>query len=88
MLSNINGLYSTDPKDDEEIKLISDVTDIDENIEKMIGSSISDYGKGGMKTKILAAKTALSAGCHLAITHGLILQKHLSLQENNGLLEQ
>ena len=72
LLSNINGLYSSDPKNDEEIKLISDVTDIDENIEKMVGNSISDYGKGGMKTKIMAAKTALAAGCHLAITNGTI----------------
>jgi len=72
LLSNVNGLYSSDPEDGEEIKLITNVSDIDEKIEKMVGNSISDYGKGGMKTKILAAKTALSAGCHLAITNGTI----------------
>ena len=61
LLSNINGLYSSDPKNNEELKLIDSVESIDETIESMAGSSISETGKGGMKTKIMAAKTALSA---------------------------
>ena len=72
LLSNINGLYSSDPKNNEELKLIDSVESIDETIESMAGSSISETGKGGMKTKIMAAKTALSAGCHMAITNGTI----------------
>ena len=72
MLSNINGLYSSDPKNDNEIKLIDKVTEINTEIEEMIGTSISETGKGGMKTKIQAAKTALLSGCHLAITNGTI----------------
>ena len=72
MLSNINGLYSSDPKNDNEIKLIDKVTEINTEIEEMIGTSVSETGKGGMKTKIQAAKTALLSGCHLAITNGTI----------------
>ena len=72
LLSNINGLYSSDPKNNQELKLIDSVESIDETIERMAGSSISETGKGGMKTKIMAAKTALSAGCHMAITNGTV----------------
>tara|TARA_Y100000996_G_scaffold111205_1_gene82264 strand:+ start:698 stop:1807 length:1110 start_codon:yes stop_codon:yes gene_type:complete len=72
LLSNINGLYSSDPKNNDKIKLISEITEINEEIEKMVGDSISELGKGGMKTKISAAKTAMAAGCHMAITNGTI----------------
>ena len=72
LLSNINGLYSSDPKNNDKIKLISEITEINEDIEKMVGDSVSELGKGGMKTKILAAKTAMAAGCHMAITNGTI----------------
>ena len=47
----------------------------------MIGESISEYGKGGMKTKIQAAKTAMLSGCHLAITNGSIMKPIRSLFE-------
>jgi len=72
LLSNINGLYSSDPKNNQELKLIDNVGSIDDDIESMAGKSITETGKGGMKTKIMAAKTALSAGCHMAITNGTI----------------
>jgi glutamate 5-kinase len=72
LLSNINGLYSSDPKSNDKIKLISNVTEINKDIENMAGDSVSDLGKGGMKTKILAAKTAMASGCHMAITNGKI----------------
>ena len=72
LLSNINGLYSSDPKNNDKIKLISEITEINEDIEKMVGDSVSELGKGGMKTKISAAKTSMAAGCHMAITNGTI----------------
>ena len=72
LLSNINGLYSSDPKNNDKIKLISEITEINEEIENMVGDSVSELGKGGMKTKISAAKTAMAAGCHMAITNGTI----------------
>ncbi|MGY9025685.1 MAG: glutamate 5-kinase [Candidatus Pelagibacterales bacterium] len=72
LLSNINGLYSADPKNNEKLKLINHVTEINSTIEDMAGSSVSNTGKGGMKTKVMAAKTALSAGCHMAITNGTV----------------
>jgi glutamate 5-kinase len=72
LLSNINGLYSSDPRNNQELKLIDSVESIDDDIESMVGKSITETGKGGMKTKIMAAKTALSAGCHMAITNGTI----------------
>ena len=73
LLSNINGLYSSDPNNSEKIKLISNISEISQDIEDMAGESISEFGKGGMKTKIMAAKTAMAAGCHMAITNGTIL---------------
>ena len=79
LLSNINGLYSSDPNTGDDGKLIPTVTEISEDIEKMIGDSISEFGKGGMRTKIQAAKTAMLSGCHLAITNGSIQRPIKSL---------
>ena len=68
LLSNIDGLYTRDPKS-ENGKLITEIKEIDEDIISMAGKE-SDQGSGGMVTKIEAAKISMSAGCNMIISSG------------------
>jgi glutamate 5-kinase len=70
LLSDIDGLYSADPRVDPEAQFIATVPEITPAIEAMAGSSMSEFGTGGMQTKIAAAKIAVAAGCHLCIAKG------------------
>jgi len=70
LLSDVDGLYTADPRVDAEAKLIERVTHISPEIESMGGKSISGVGRGGMAAKIVAAKIAVSAGCHMVIAAG------------------
>jgi glutamate 5-kinase len=70
LLSDIDGLYTANPQENPDAELISRVLDITPAIEAMAGGSTSDFGTGGMQTKIAAAKIAVGAGCHLCIAKG------------------
>jgi glutamate 5-kinase len=67
LLSDVDGLYTADPTRDETAQFIPEVPRITPEIESMAGGSASDVGSGGMATKVLAAKIAVAAGCHLCI---------------------
>ncbi len=71
IFSDIDGLYTGNPKTDKDAKHIDVVEEITRDIEKMAtGGSSSDVGTGGMTTKIEAAKIAVRAGCDTIITNG------------------
>jgi glutamate 5-kinase len=70
LLSDVDGLYTADPSRDPKAKFIPEVARITPEIEAMAGSSASDVGSGGMATKVLAAKIAVPAGCHMCVTIG------------------
>ncbi|WND01448.1 glutamate 5-kinase [Temperatibacter marinus] len=73
LLSDIDGLYTANPKLDSQAHFIECVPEITEEIEKMAGPAVStnsSVGTGGMTTKIMAAKMATKAGCSLAIARG------------------
>jgi glutamate 5-kinase len=70
LLSDVEGLYTADPHFDPGAEFIERVARITPEIEAMAGRSASAVGSGGMTTKILAAKIAVSAGCHLCIAAG------------------
>lgn len=70
LLSDINGLYTADPRKDPEAKLIPVVTKIDDSILSLAGGSGSDLGTGGMATKLQAARICLGCGCDMIITNG------------------
>ena len=72
LLSDVNGLYSKDPKLDKKAKLIREIKNIDQNVEKLATNKSGEFGSGGMKTKIDAAKICQFSGCHMAIANGLI----------------
>ncbi|MEN9789450.1 MAG: hypothetical protein RLZZ36_1494 [Pseudomonadota bacterium] len=70
LLSDIDGLYTADPHRDPNAEFIPLVREITPEIEAMGGESASDMGRGGMTTKIIAARIAVAAGCHFCIAAG------------------
>lgn len=69
ILSDIDGLYDDNPKENPDAKLISEVKEVTEEIEKFAHSA-SKGGRGGMKTKLEAAKTVTHSGGFVVITNG------------------
>ena len=74
LLSDVDGFYSANPKEDASAQRFDLVGAITPAIEAMAGDPISAMSKGGMKTKILAAKTAVAGGCAMAIMEGSVLR--------------
>ncbi|MCI1945179.1 glutamate 5-kinase [Clostridium luticellarii] len=70
LMSDIDGLYESDPRKNPDARLISQVNDIDENIRKLAKGSGSNRGTGGMITKLDAAQIATSHGIDMVITQG------------------
>ncbi len=70
LLSDVDGLYTAPPATDPEARRIEIVTKVTPEIEAMAGDAGSGLSRGGMKTKVWAAKTATAAGCAMAITQG------------------
>jgi glutamate 5-kinase len=74
LLSDVEGLFTSDPNKDPNAQFVQQVRQITPGIEAMAGASASSVGSGGMTTKIMAAKIAVAAGCHMCIASGN--QKH------------
>ena len=62
LLSDVNGLYSCDPRVNKDAGLIPEVCEITDEIENLAGGAGSCLGTGGMSTKIQAAKVAINSG--------------------------
>ena len=73
LLSDIQGLYTAPPQDDPSATLIPIVPRISAEIEAMAGGAASELSRGGMRTKIEAAKIATTGGAHLVIADGRVL---------------
>jgi glutamate 5-kinase len=71
LLSDVDGFYSANPKEDPSARRFDTIDRITPAIEAMAGDPVSGISKGGMKTKIMAAKTATAGGCAMAITLGI-----------------
>jgi glutamate 5-kinase len=70
LLSDIDGLYSADPRRDPSGAHIPIVSSITPEIEAMGGEPPPGYSSGGMRTKLTAARIATQAGCAMAIAYG------------------
>ena len=70
LLSDIEGLYTADPRKDPEAKLIPTVEEVTPEIEALAGGVGSSLGTGGMATKLRAAKMVTAVGCDMVITNG------------------
>lgn len=74
LLSDVDGFYSANPQLDSDAVYFPVIDRITPQIEAMAGDAGSGLSKGGMKTKLMAAKTATAAGCAMAITEGSVLR--------------
>jgi glutamate 5-kinase len=72
LLSDIDGLYDTPPAQNPAAKLIPVVDTVTAEIEAMAGDAGSELSRGGMRTKIEAAKIATTGGTHMLIASGKI----------------
>ena len=70
ILTDIDGLYESDPRKNPDAKKISVVPHIDDFIREMAGGSGSNRGTGGMSTKITAAAAATSTGINTCVMGG------------------
>jgi glutamate 5-kinase len=70
ILSDIDGLYTADPRKDRNATFISRVEEITPDIEALAGGSGSSLGTGGMATKLHAARIATQAGFDMVIANG------------------
>ena len=73
LLSDITGLYTAPPHIDANAKLLPVVARINAEIEAMAGGAASMFSRGGMRTKIEAAKIATAGGAHMVIADGRVL---------------
>lgn len=70
LLSDIDGLYTDDPRNNKDAKFIDYVENIDGDLEAMAKGAESTFGTGGMTTKVAAAKIANDAGVDMVIANG------------------
>lgn len=70
ILSDIDGFYDKNPKENEDAQLIKQIDEITEEIEACAGGAGSSLGTGGMATKLVAAKKANKAGVDLVLANG------------------
>lgn len=74
ILSDVDGLYTANPRADAEAEHIPEVTALTPELMAMAGGPGSSDGSGGMRTKLDAARIAMGAGCRMAITSGRVLR--------------
>jgi glutamate 5-kinase len=81
LLSDVDGLYTGNPRLDPAAVHIPVVEAITPEVEAMAGGTGSEGASGGMKTKLMAATTATRAGCLMAITRGDVDRPLQQLQQ-------
>ena len=70
LLSDVDGLYTADPRIDPAAQHIAEVREVTPEMEAGAGEAASGLARGGMRTKVMAAKTAMRGGCAMAVTLG------------------
>ena len=80
LLSDIDGLYTANPRGGAGARHLPVVEAITPEIEAMAGDAGSGLSKGGMKTKLMAARSATASGCAMAITEGSGLRPLTALE--------
>ena len=70
LLSDIDGLYTADPRKDSSAQFIAEIDEVSADVEAMAGEAPPGYSSGGMVTKLAAARIAMAAGCRMLIANG------------------
>ncbi len=80
LLSDVDGFYTANPADDASARHLAQIDEITPEIEAMAGDAGSGLSKGGMKTKLMAARMATAAGCAMMIAKGFPMNPLAALQ--------
>ena len=83
LLSDVDGLYTKNPKIHKDAKLIKKVFDINKELQNISIKGTTEYGSGGMDTKIEAAKISNLAGCNMIIANGLYMNPVSQINKKN-----
>ncbi|MFH1133776.1 MAG: glutamate 5-kinase [Nanoarchaeota archaeon] len=70
IMSDIDGLFTNDPKQHKDAKLLPEVRELTKDIEASAGAASSSFGLGGMQSKIKAVKLCMSSGVPVIICNG------------------
>ncbi len=81
MLSDVDGLYTVDPRQQADAVRIPDVREITDAMLDAAGATGSDDSRGGMRTKLLAAQVAMQGGCLTAVARGDVVHPVRSLEQ-------
>ncbi len=81
LLSDIDGLYTADPRKDPSAQHVPEVRALTPEIEAMAGTAPAGYSSGGMVTKLGAARIAMAAGCRMVIARGEGLHPLAAIEE-------
>ena len=84
LLSDVDRLYTKNPKIFKEAKLIKKVDDLKKDLRQINIKGVNEYGSGGMQTKIEAAKICQLSGCNMVIANGLYLNPISKIIEENN----
>ncbi len=80
LLSDVDGLYTCDPRTDSDARHIPEVTELTKEHWDMAGGPGSNHGSGGMRTKLDAAQIAMGAGCRILIAPGQVTRPVQAVQ--------
>ena len=84
LLSDVDGLFTKNPKIFKNAKLIKKVNNLNKDIQNINIKGMTEFGSGGMNTKIDAAKICNLAGCNMVIANGLYLNPISLIEKNNN----
>ena len=84
LLSDVDGLFTKNPKIFKDAKLIKRVNNLIKDIKDINIKGITEFGSGGMNTKIEAAKICNLAGCNMIIANGLYNNPISQIEKNNN----
>ncbi len=84
LLSDVDGLFTKNPKISKDAKLIKQINDLDKDLKNIKIRGITEFGSGGMSTKIEAAKICNLAGCNMVISNGLYLNPINQIEKKNN----
>ena len=84
LLSDVDGLFTKNPKIFKDAKLIRKINNIDKDIKNITIKGMTELGSGGMNTKIEAAKICNLAGCNMVIANGLYLNPINQIEKKNN----
>ena len=83
LLSDVDGLFTKNPKIFKDAKLIKEINNLDKDIKNIDIKGITEFGSGGMNTKIEAAKISNLSGCNMVIANGLYLNPISKIEQEN-----